>query len=93
MAVIGEGGGEGVGVEGGSNGTLDRDWQQKGARRKSLLVTSTGVEAYIGEHLESISGGGVTISTVCHVSRVGGGGYRRRCGPHPLEDETTPIKR
>lgn len=37
-----------MGIEGGSNGALDLDWQQKGARRKSLLVTSTGCEAYVG---------------------------------------------
>lgn len=32
-----------MGIEGGSNGALDLDWQQKGTRRKSLLVTSTGL--------------------------------------------------
>lgn len=41
MAAIREGEEEG-GVESGDNSTLDRDWQQKGACRKSLLVTSTG---------------------------------------------------
>lgn len=41
MTAIREGGEEGGG-ESGDNSTLDCDSQQKGACRKSLLVTSTG---------------------------------------------------
>lgn len=70
-----------MGIEGGSNGALDLDWQQKGARRKSLLVTSTGCEAYVG-------GGGAHLEAAQQASGSKRG-YRRQGGS---EDEL-PIKR